>query len=104
MRTWLSFPTGIRGIRLGASTNLNTRARIHYVSATGLKVWRIGSTLLLVGLAIWLIFTRDAEGRLNENFWLVIGFVLAVRYLFLLAVSALFPRQFGEPIETSPTK
>jgi hypothetical protein len=96
MRTWLSFPTGIRGIRLGAAVNLNT-TRIHYLSATGLKVWRIGSAVMLAGLVIWLVASRDEQGRLNESFLLVVIGVLAVRYFFKLAVVALFP-----PIETSP--
>jgi hypothetical protein len=85
MRTWISFRTPIRGIRVGAGVSLPA-ARVYRVSATGAKVWRIGSTLMLVGLAIWLIASRDEEGRLNENFWLVIGLVFAVRYLFKLAV------------------
>ena len=92
MRTWLSFPTGIRGIRLGASVNLNTTARIYYLSATGRKVWRVGSALMLACLLIWLIASRDQDGRLNENFLLVIILVLAVRYFFKLVVAALFPR------------
>jgi hypothetical protein len=71
MPSWLSFPTGIRGIRLGASVNLNTRARIYHVSATGLKVWRIGSALMLIGLVIWLIASRDQEGRLSA-WWLLV--------------------------------
>jgi hypothetical protein len=50
---------------------------------------------MLVGLAIWLFTSRDQEGRLSENFLLVIGVVLALRYLFKLEVVALFP-----PIET----
>ena len=82
MRTWLSFPTSIRGIRLGASVNLNTRARVYHLSETGLTVWRVGSAVMLVGLAIWLIASRDEEGRLNENFLLVTFLVLAARWLF----------------------
>jgi hypothetical protein len=65
------------------------------VSALGRRVWNIGSTLMLAALAIWLFASRDQDGRLNEYFWLVIGLVLAVRYLFKLSVVALFP-----PIET----
>ena len=91
MRTWISFRTGIRGVRAGVSLP-NPAARIYYLSATGLKVWRVGSSLMLAGLALWLIFSRDEAGRLNENFLLVIIMVFAVRYLFRLAVVALFPR------------
>jgi hypothetical protein len=56
------------------------------VSATGLKVWRIGSAVMLAGLAIWLVASRDDEGRLNESFLLVIFMVLGLRYLFGQAV------------------
>jgi hypothetical protein len=94
MRTWISFRTGIRGIRVGASLP-NPAARIYYLSATGAKVWYAGSTLMLAGLVIWLIASRD-DGRLNENYWIVIFMVLAVRYLFKLAVVALFPRLPGQ--------
>jgi hypothetical protein len=52
---------------------------------------------MLAGLAIWLIASRDQDGRLNENFLLVIIMVFAVRYLFKLAVVALC-----QPIETPP--
>jgi hypothetical protein len=92
MRSWISFRTPIRGIRVGAGVSLPA-ARVYRVSATGQAVWRIGSTVMLAGLAIWLIASRDDDGRLNENFWLVIGFVLAARYLLKLAVVALFPPQ-----------
>jgi hypothetical protein len=99
MRTWISFRTPIRGVRVGAGVSLPA-ARIYAVSATGLKVWRIGSTVMLVGLAIWLFASRDAEGRLSEVWWLVIGLVLAVRCLFKLAIVCLCPppqdRVFGE--------
>ena len=129
MRTWLSFPTGIRGIRLGASANLNTRARTYHVSPIGAKIWYAGSVVMLAGLAIWLFTSRDQEGRLSENFLLVIIMVLAVRYLFKQAVvwateiteiePAAAPEvqrnargepietrynSFGEPIEPPPTK
>jgi hypothetical protein len=96
MRSWVSFRTPVKGVRLGVGASFQ-RARVYAVSAAGLKVWRIGSTLMLAGLAIWLIASRDQEGRLNENYWLVIGLVLAVRYIFKLAVVAAFP-----PIETPP--
>jgi hypothetical protein len=99
MRAWLSFPTGIRRVRLGASVNLNTSARMHHLSATGAKVWRIGSTLMLAGLVIWLIASRDQDGRLSKSFLLVTFFVLGLRYIFKLAVVALFP-----PIEIRPAK
>jgi hypothetical protein len=82
MRTWISFPTGIRGIRLGAAVPLNTRPRIYAVSPIGLKVWRVGSAVILLGLVIWLIASRDQEGRLNENFLLVIIMVLTLRWSF----------------------
>jgi hypothetical protein len=90
MRTWMSFRTPIRGVRVGAGVSL-PRVRIYQVSATGQKVWRLGSAAMLAGLALWLIFSRDDQGRLNEVWWLVTSFVLAVRYLFKLAVVALFP-------------
>jgi hypothetical protein len=93
MRTWISFPTGIRGIRLGAAANLNTRARIYRVSAIGRRVWNTGSTPMLAGLAIWLVASRDQDGRLNEVWWLVVSLVLAVRYCFKLVVVAAFPPQ-----------
>jgi hypothetical protein len=64
------------------------------MSATGAKIWYTGSTLMLIGLAIWLFVTAEA-GRISEWFWLMIALVLAIRYLFKLAVAALFP-----PIET----
>jgi hypothetical protein len=96
MRTWVSFRTPAKGVRLGVGASF-PRARVYAVSAIGLKIFRIGSTVMLAGLAIWLIASRDQDGRLNENYWLVIGFVLAIRYLFKLAVVAMFP-----PIETPP--
>jgi hypothetical protein len=98
MRTWLSFRTGIRGVRVGVALP-NPAARIYQVSPTGAKIWRVGSTAMLVGLGIWLIASRDEEGRLSEMWWLVIGLVLAVRYLLKLAVVALFP-----PIENARQK
>jgi hypothetical protein len=85
MRAWLSFPI-VKGIRTGVSVNANPAARIYRVSALGRRVWNIGSTVLLVGLAIWLFTSRDQQGRLSENFLLVIIMVLAVRYLFRQAV------------------
>jgi hypothetical protein len=93
MRTWISFRTGIRGIRVGASLPNPTARRVYQVSATGRKVWRIGSAVMLAGLAIWLFASRDEEGRLNENFLLVISLGLVVRALFKRAVVALFPPQ-----------
>jgi hypothetical protein len=99
MRTWLSFRTPIRGIRVGVGASIPP-ARTYVVSATGLKIWRIGSALMLVSLTIWLVASRDQEGRLNENYWLVIGLVLACRYLFKMAIVCLCPpprdRAFGE--------
>jgi hypothetical protein len=95
MRTWISFRTGIRGVRAGVALP-NPAVRVYPVSATGMKVWRIGQAVMLAGLAIWLIASRDDEGRLNENFWLVIGLVLAMRYLLKLAVVALFPPEVTE--------
>ena len=92
MRTWISFRTGIRGIRVGASLP-NPAARVYPVSATGRKVWRIGSALMLACLGIWLVASRDQDGRLSEWWWLVIGLVLAVRYMFKMSVVALFPPQ-----------
>ncbi len=88
MRAWLSFPI-VRGIRTGVSVNANPAARRYFVSATGRKVWRVGSTLLLAGLAIWLFASRDQEGRLNELFLPVIFIVLGLRYLFKLVVVAM---------------
>jgi hypothetical protein len=90
MRTWISFRTGIRGVRVGVALP-NHAARIYQVSAMGRKIWIIGSTLMLAGLGIWLFASRDDEGRLSEWWLFVIGFVLALRYLFKLAVVALFP-------------
>jgi hypothetical protein len=96
MRTWISFRTGIRGVRVGASLP-NPAIRDYRVSPTGAKIWHTGSTLMLCGLAIWLIASRDEEGRLNEWFWLVIALVLTVRYLFKLSIAALFPPTAGPP-------
>jgi hypothetical protein len=96
VRAWFSVPI-VKGIRTGVSVNLTPAARRYYVSATGAKVWYAGSTLLLAGLAIWLFASRDDEGRLSEWWWLVIAFVLILRYLLKLSVAALFP-----PIETPP--
>ena len=96
MRTWLSFRTGIRGLRVGVSLP-NPAPRTYRVSAIGRRVWHTGSTLMLAGLAIWLVASRDQDGRLSEWWWLVVSMVLAVRYLFKLSVVALYP-----PIE-APT-
>ena len=96
MRTWLSFRTGIRGVRLGVAL---PTSRTYNISATGAKIWYTGSALMLAALAIWLIASRDQEGRLNE-WWLLVTFmVLGFRYLFKLTAVALFP-----PIEAPPTK
>lgn len=94
MRAWFSVPI-VRGIRTGISVNANPAAQTYRVSPIGAKVWYTGSTLLLAGLAIWLFATADEAGRINEWFWLMIALVLTVRYLFKLAIVALFP-----PIET----
>jgi len=48
MRTWISFRTPIRGIRLGVGASLPA-AQIYRVSAAGAKVWRLGSTLIWSG-------------------------------------------------------
>jgi hypothetical protein len=85
MRAWFSVPI-VKGIRTGVSINANPAARRYRVSETGRKVWRVGNTVMLVGLAIWLFTSRDQQGRLSENFLLVIIMVLAVRYLFKQAV------------------
>jgi hypothetical protein len=86
MRTWLSIRTPFRCVRVGVAIP-NPTARVYQVSPTGAMIWRVGSAVMLAGLVIWLIATRDQDGRLNENFLLVI----------ILAVAVLFP-----PIETSP--
>jgi hypothetical protein len=62
MRTWLSFRTPIRGIRVGAGASLSA-ARVYAVSATGQKVWRIGSTKGL--LARWSRRPLDPWPRIN---------------------------------------
>jgi hypothetical protein len=90
LRGWFSVPI-VRGIRTGISVNLNPAARVYRVSPTGQKIWLIGSAVMLVGLALWLIFSRDADGRLNENFLLVIFMVWGLRHLFGRAVAAYFP-------------
>lgn len=90
MRAWFSVPI-VRGIRTGVSVNLNPAARIYPMSPTGARIWYTGSTLMLAGLALWLLFTRGDDGRVSEWFLLMIAFVLTVRYLFKLAVVALFP-------------
>jgi hypothetical protein len=41
MRTWISFRTGIRGVRIGVALP-NPTARIYPVSATGRTVWNTG--------------------------------------------------------------
>ena len=51
MRAWLSFPI-VKGIRTGVSVNLNPAARRYHVSPIGAKIWRIGSALMLAGLAV----------------------------------------------------
>jgi hypothetical protein len=98
MRAWFSVPI-VKGIRTGISVNMNPAARAYpRASATGAKVWRIGSTIMLVGLAIWL-FASMENGRLSEVWWLVTGLVLAARYIFKLVVVAIFPPQTtpGQP-------
>src|ERR1700730_10192197 len=98
MRAWFSVPI-VKGIRTGISVNMNPAARAYpRASATGAKVWRIGSTIMLVGLAIWL-FASMENGRLSEVWWLVTGLVLAALYIFMLVVVAIFPPQTtpGQP-------
>jgi hypothetical protein len=96
MRSWISFRTGIRGVRVGLALP-NSTARIYPMSPTGLKIFRIGSAVMLIGLAAWLFFSRSDDDRLNEYFWLMIALVLALRYIFKVTVAALWP-----PIETPP--
>ena len=60
MRTWISFRTPIRGIRVGVGASLPA-ARVYRVSATGAKVSNIGSTVMLAGLAIT-VTAHDAVG------------------------------------------
>ena len=96
MRTWISFRTGIRGVRVGLALP-NSTPRIYPMSATGARIWHTGSTLMLCGLALWLIASRDEDGRLSEWFWLVIALVLALRYIFKVTVAALWP-----PVATPP--
>jgi hypothetical protein len=98
MRTWISFRTGIRGVRVGVALP-NPVARVYRVSPTGLMVLRIGSSLMLAGLGIWLVASRDDDGRLSENFLLVIIMVFVVRFLFKLAIVALFPPEVITEIE-----
>ena len=86
MRTWLSFRTPFRGIRAGVSLP-NPAARTYYMSATGQKIWLIGSALMWGGLAIWLFTSRDQDGRLNEWWWLVIIAVWCGWYIFGRAVA-----------------
>ena len=81
MRGWFSVPI-VRGIRTGVSVNLNPTARTYYISATGAKIWYTGSTVMLAGLVIWLIASRDEEGRLNEWWLLVVSLVLGAWWLF----------------------
>jgi hypothetical protein len=90
MRGWFSVPIA-KGIRTGISINMNPAARRYHVSPMGAKVWLLGSALMLIGLAIWLVASRDQDGRLHESFVLVIGLVWGLRYLFGLAVVAVFP-------------
>jgi len=90
MRSWISFRTPIRGVRVGAGASLPT-ARTYHVSATGQKVWLIGSAVMWAGLAIWLFASRDQDGRLNEWWWLVIILVWSLWYLFGRVVVAIFP-------------
>jgi heme A synthase len=96
MRTWLSFRTPLRGVRVGVALP-NPAVQVYRVSAIGAKVSHIGSAVMLVGLAIWLVASRDDEGRLNEWWWIVVWMVLSVRYMFKMSVVALFP-----PIEPPP--
>jgi hypothetical protein len=58
MRSWISFRTPFRGVRAGV-TFPNPGARTYPVSATGLRIWRIGSFVMWAGLAIWLFASRD---------------------------------------------
>jgi hypothetical protein len=90
MRTWISFRTPIRGIRVGAGASLPA-ARVYPVSATGQKVLRGGSALMLIGLVSWLIASRDQDGRLNENFLMAIILAYAAWRTFGLVVAAIFP-------------
>ena len=96
MRSWISFRTPFRGIRAGVSLP-NPGACRYYMSATGQKIWLIGSAVMWAGLAIFLFVSRDHDGRLNEWWWLTIIAVWCVWYIFGRAVAALFP-----PIETPP--
>jgi hypothetical protein len=62
MRTWLSFRTGIRGVRVGVALP-NPAARTYYVSATGRKVCRWANILRSGGIAHLSGPTRDVAGR-----------------------------------------
>jgi hypothetical protein len=98
MRTWISFRTGIRGVRVGVALP-NPAARIYPVSATGLKIWRIGSALIWSALAVWLVFSRDEASRLNEAWWLVTALAWCLWYLFGRVVAALWPPEHGAAVD-----
>ena len=56
-----------------------------------MTVWRVGSAVMLAALAIWLIASRDQEGRLNENFLLVTFIVLGLPLPFQAGGGGLIP-------------
>ena len=61
MQTWLSFRTGIPGVRLGVA--LPTASRIVPISATGVEVLRIGDIVILCLVGFWLSLRLLTDGH-----------------------------------------
>jgi hypothetical protein len=95
MRTWITFRTGIRGVRVGASVNPNrlfgSSDPLQFISASGRKFWRIFAAVIWISFFVWLIAARDDDGRISEWWFIVLGMVMATHYLFKRSLWLLFP-------------
>jgi hypothetical protein len=107
MRTWISFPIA-KGIRTGVSVNPNSlfgsSDPLQFVSASGRKFWRIFAAVNWLSFAVWLIASRDYDGRISERWFIVLAMVMATHYLFKRSVWLLFPLREIEPAAQQPER
>jgi hypothetical protein len=98
MRTWISFRTGIRGVRVGVALPNSFRSfdPLQFVSASGRKFWRIFAAAMWCSFAIWLIASRDHDGRISEWWFIVLAMVMATHYLVKRSLWLLFPLREAE--------
>jgi hypothetical protein len=95
MRAWFSVPI-VRGVRTGISVNPNrlfgrSSDPLQFVSPAGRKVWRVFAAMIWVSFFVWLIASRDHDGRIGEWWFIVLAMVMATHYIFKRSLWLLFP-------------